>query len=72
MADVGRALIVGAGIGGLAAYTALAEQSMSVPPSTFSSVEPGLFEAVAMQRVLPGPGPKMGAPERDVSPRQGG
>jgi cytochrome o ubiquinol oxidase subunit II len=53
------------------AYTALAKQSTDVAPSTYSAVEPDLFEAITTQRVPPGPGPEP-QPQRDVSPREGG
>jgi len=43
-----------------AAYSALARQSQNVPPVTYRAVDPQLFQAVASQKIAPGPGP---APE---------
>jgi cytochrome o ubiquinol oxidase subunit 2 len=40
-----------------AAYTALARQSMNLPPSTFGAVTPELFAQVVRQELAPGPGP---------------
>ena len=40
-----------------ASYTALAKQSLDVPPSTFSSVERDLFQRIVSQNIAPGPGP---------------
>jgi cytochrome o ubiquinol oxidase subunit 2 len=42
------------------AYAALARQSQNVRPVTYRGVDPQLFQAVATQRIAPGPGP---APE---------
>ena len=53
-----------------AAYAGLTQQSMRVAPSTFGAVDPGLFDAVATQKIPPGPGPQPEAPEhagREVS-----
>ncbi len=52
-----------------AKYASLAQQSIAVEPSTFSGVAPGLFEQIAAQKLPPGPGPQVGQPSRDVSPR---
>jgi cytochrome o ubiquinol oxidase subunit 2 len=41
-----------------ASYAELAKQSKSVPPSTYRSGEPGLFEAIVTQEVPPAPGPQ--------------
>jgi cytochrome o ubiquinol oxidase subunit 2 len=49
-----------------AAYRALLRQSSNVPPSTYSSVRPGLFEAVVTQQLPPGEGPVRGAPNPSV------
>ena len=46
-----------------AAYGRLMQQSQDVPPSTFGSIDPGLFQAVATQKIPPGPGPVPGGPE---------
>ncbi|MEO8936142.1 MAG: ubiquinol oxidase subunit II [Burkholderiaceae bacterium] len=42
-----------------ASYTALAKQSINIPPSTFSSVERDLFTKVVSQELAPGPGPEV-------------
>ena len=52
-----------------AGYTALAEQSANVPPSTYRAVEPHLYEMIVTQKLPPGPGPTQGRPTREVSPR---
>ena len=39
------------------AYTALARQSASLPPSTYGAVTPELFAQVVRQELAPGPGP---------------
>jgi cytochrome o ubiquinol oxidase subunit 2 len=52
-----------------ARYTDLARQTTSVSPSTFRSVDRGLFEQIATQALPPGPGPQIGRPNRTVSPR---
>ena len=41
-------------------YNDLAKQSIGVPPSTFASVAPDLFEKVVMEKVPAGPGPATG------------
>jgi len=40
-----------------AGYTALARQSGKLPPATFGSVSPGLFDQVVQHAIPPGPGP---------------
>ena len=53
-----------------AAYTQLARQSQNVVPFTYRSVAPQLFQAVASQRIAPGPGPAPASPAhagREVS-----
>jgi cytochrome o ubiquinol oxidase subunit II len=40
-----------------ATYIVLSRPSMNAPPSTFGSVEDGLFQAVVTQQIPPGPGP---------------
>jgi cytochrome o ubiquinol oxidase subunit 2 len=40
-----------------AAYIALSRPSMNAPPSTFATVDDGLFQAVVTQEIPPGPGP---------------
>ena len=55
-----------------ARYAELSKQSLDVAPTTFASVTPDLFTNIAMQRLPPGPGPRPGAPSRDVSPKSGG
>ncbi len=42
------------------AYIALAAQSSDVKPFTYRSIEPGLFHAIVMQQLPPGPGPTTG------------
>jgi cytochrome o ubiquinol oxidase subunit 2 len=54
-----------------ASYTALARQSINNSPSTFGSVQSGLFEQITTQKLPPGPGPQIGRPNRTVSPRSG-
>jgi cytochrome o ubiquinol oxidase subunit 2 len=52
------------------AYAGLLKQSQRAPVSTYSAVDPGLFQDVATQRIAPGPGPEPEAPEhagREVS-----
>ncbi|MFC3067873.1 ubiquinol oxidase subunit II [Phenylobacterium soli] len=41
-----------------AAYAVLARQSQNVPPSTYSAIDPQLFQAVATQKIPPAPGPE--------------
>ena len=50
------------------AYVALARQSSKVKPYTYRAVLPVLFNAVASQRLLPGPGPQTGRGGPQVSP----
>jgi cytochrome o ubiquinol oxidase subunit 2 len=52
-------------------YAALARQSLNTPPSTFGSVDPGLFHEIVTQKLPPGPGPVAGRPDASVSPRTG-
>jgi cytochrome o ubiquinol oxidase subunit II len=40
-----------------ATYSALSEESQHVPPFTYRTVEPDLFDAVVSQELPPGPGP---------------
>ncbi len=42
-----------------AGYTALAEQSINLPPSTYSSVDRDLFKQIVSQQLKPGPGPEL-------------
>jgi cytochrome o ubiquinol oxidase subunit 2 len=54
-----------------AAYAQLARQSQNVKPYAYASVDPKLFDAVAMQHVPPGPGPEPENPShagREVAP----
>ena len=39
-------------------YALLARQSQRVAPITFSTIDPQLFQAVASQKIAPGPGPE--------------
>ena len=50
-------------------YAALARQSMNTPPFTFRAADPGLFQQIVTQKLLPGPGPRTGRPHPSVSPR---
>jgi cytochrome o ubiquinol oxidase subunit 2 len=53
-----------------AAYASLMQPTQDVPASTFGAIDQGLFQAVATQKIPPGPGPQPGGPEhagRDVS-----
>jgi cytochrome o ubiquinol oxidase subunit II len=55
----------------LANYNRLARQSHNFPPTTFSNVDPRLFQAVATQRIPPAPGPEPANSEhagREVTP----
>jgi cytochrome o ubiquinol oxidase subunit 2 len=52
-----------------ARYAALVRQSVNVSPYTFRSVEAGLFDQITTQALPPGPGPQIGRPNREVSPR---
>jgi cytochrome o ubiquinol oxidase subunit 2 len=51
-----------------ASYLALAQQSRITRPATYRAVEPGLFQAIAMQRLEPGPGPAEGQGGEGVRP----
>jgi len=55
-----------------ASYTTLAAQSMNVGPFTYGAADPGLFQEIVMQHLPPGPGPEIGRPGPDVSPRSKG
>lgn len=48
-----------------AAYQHLAEQGNQVKHSAYGSVEPGLFEAIASQRIPPAPGPTVLSSNRE-------
>jgi cytochrome o ubiquinol oxidase subunit II len=51
------------------AYTELKKQSQNIPPYTYGAVTPDLFQAIASQKVAPGPGPEEGRPDPQTSPR---
>jgi cytochrome o ubiquinol oxidase subunit 2 len=58
-----------------AAYARLLQQSQRDPPSTFGAIDPNLFQAIATQKIAPGPGPTLGpqpgAPQhagREIAP----
>lgn len=55
-----------------AAYEALQRKSMNVQPFSYRAVQPGLFEAIATQRIPPGEGPHQGRGGPGVNPRPGG
>jgi cytochrome o ubiquinol oxidase subunit 2 len=46
-----------------AAYAGLLHQTQRVPPSSYGSIDPQLFMAVATQKIPPGPGPQPESPE---------
>ncbi len=46
-----------------AAYTGLMNQTQRVPPSTYRAIDPQLFQAVATQKIPPGPGPEPESPQ---------
>jgi cytochrome o ubiquinol oxidase subunit II len=48
-----------------AAYRALLRQSSKVPPYTYASVRPGLFEAIVTQQLPPGEGPPPRVPDQE-------
>jgi cytochrome o ubiquinol oxidase subunit II len=53
-----------------AGYAALSRQSQHVPPATYRAVDPQLFQAIAAQKIAPGPGPEPQNPShagREVS-----
>jgi cytochrome o ubiquinol oxidase subunit 2 len=53
-----------------AAYTGLMRQTQAVPPSTYRTIDPELFQAVATHKIPPGPGPQPEAPQhagREIS-----
>lgn len=49
-------------------YAALAQQSRGMNPIRFTSVEPGLFEAIIRQEIPPAPGPTEGRGGPSLSP----
>jgi cytochrome o ubiquinol oxidase subunit 2 len=52
------------------AYAVLMRQSQRVPPTTYRAVDPQLFQAIATQKIAPGPGPEPENPShagREVS-----
>jgi cytochrome o ubiquinol oxidase subunit II len=49
------------------AYRALLRQSSNVPPQTYRSVRPGLFEAIVTRELPAGQGPEQGAPNPNVA-----
>jgi len=52
-----------------AGYLDLLQQSQNVPPFTYQSVEPGLFEDVVTGRLPPGPGPASEGSGPPIRPR---
>ncbi|MBV8854500.1 MAG: ubiquinol oxidase subunit II [Sinobacteraceae bacterium] len=46
-----------------AAYTELLRQSQRVPPSTYRAIDRQLFQAIASQKIPPGPGPQPEGPQ---------
>jgi cytochrome o ubiquinol oxidase subunit 2 len=51
-----------------AAYRDLLQQSQNITPYTYRSVQNGLFDAVVMQKLPPGPGPQTGQLNAGVKP----
>jgi cytochrome o ubiquinol oxidase subunit 2 len=45
------------------AYVRLMQQTQNVPPSTFGTIDPQIFDAVTTQKIPPGPGPQPESPE---------
>ena len=52
-----------------ASYAALAKQSSDVAPFTYSTVQSGLFHAVASQAIAPADGPSLARREQSVHPK---
>jgi cytochrome o ubiquinol oxidase subunit 2 len=46
-----------------ASYSVLLRQSQRDPPSTYRAIDPGLFQAIASQKLPPGPGPEPESPQ---------
>jgi cytochrome o ubiquinol oxidase subunit 2 len=55
-----------------ASYGELAKQSAHVAPAAYRLTDAGLFQSIATQKLLPGPGPQTGRPSKSISPRSGG
>ncbi len=53
-----------------AGYESLARQSQNVPPSTYRSAEPTLYQAIVTQEIAPADGPDIGRPLAKVFPKQ--
>jgi cytochrome o ubiquinol oxidase subunit II len=53
------------------AYEELTRESIKMPPATYRSVQPGLFQAIATQDIPPGRGPQQGRGGPEASPRPG-
>ena len=51
------------------AYVALERQSGNVKPFTYRTVAPGLFDAIVMHKLPPGPGPQTGHGGADTNVR---
>jgi cytochrome o ubiquinol oxidase subunit 2 len=52
-----------------AAYAQLSKQGVVKQPIVFGSAAAGLFDRIAQQKIAPQPGPQVGRPEAQVSPR---
>jgi len=52
-------------------YAALAKQSANVAPFAYRSVSPGLFQAIATQKIEQAPGPDSKGPSAHISPKPG-
>ena len=51
-------------------YRMLLRQTENVKPYTYRAVQPGLFEAIVLQKLPPGDGPSTASPRAAVSPRR--
>jgi cytochrome o ubiquinol oxidase subunit II len=50
-------------------YGDLVKQGVQKQPSTYRDVDPALFQQIVSQQIAPGPGPRVGTPDVNVSPR---
>jgi cytochrome o ubiquinol oxidase subunit II len=55
----------------MTAYRGLLKQDLNLAPHTYRGVQPGLFDAVAMQKLPPGEGPQTGRNEPGTSSHGG-
>jgi len=66
---VGTAAATGPGLDSQS-YRQLEQQSQNVVPFTYRDVEGGLFEAILLQKLPPGPGPESSQPLPDMTTNQ--